>query len=199
MNYMPKLFLLLVALAAALAVNVARGAAEVGKPAPEFALVDIQGRAHKLSDYKGKIVVIEWVNPECPIVVKHYNSQNMQGTQKSAAADGAVWLSINSAGYEGAQGDLSDEAAAAWQKKMGAVTTGYFRDRTSKKSVAVSYTGAIPDPFREGREVIITVRSAGAGAPAHSFIGEKDTLITKCPSKFKESEPAAPASGAKKS
>ena len=83
----------LVALAAALAVNVARGAAEVGKPAPEFALVDIQGRAHKLSDYKGKIVVIEWVNPECPIVVKHYNSQNMQGTQKSAAADGAGGLS----------------------------------------------------------------------------------------------------------
>ncbi len=73
------------------------------------------------------------------------------------------------------------------------------RDRTSKKSVAVSYIGAVPDPFREGREVIITVRSAGAAAPPHTFIGEKDTLITKCPSKFKESEPVSPASGAKKS
>jgi len=73
------------------------------------------------------------------------------------------------------------------------------RDRTNKKSVAVSYIGAVPDPFREGREVIITVRSAGAAAPPHSFIGEKDTLITKCPSKFREAKPAAPASGAKKS
>ena len=73
------------------------------------------------------------------------------------------------------------------------------RDRTSKKSVAVIYIGAVPDPFREGREVIITVRSAGAAAPPHSFVGEKDTLITKCPSKFKESEPGSPASDAKKS
>ena len=73
------------------------------------------------------------------------------------------------------------------------------RDRTNKKSVAVSYVGAVPDPFREGREVIITVRSAGVGAPPHSFVGEKDTLITKCPSKFKESKPGSPVSGSKKS
>ena len=167
MNYMPKLFLLLVALAAALAVNVARGAAEVGKPAPEFALVDIQGRAHKLSDYKGKIVVIEWVNPECPIVVKHYNSQNMQGTQKSAAADGAVWLSINSAGYEGAQGDLSDEAAAAWQKKMGAVTTSYFRDRTSKIGRLYGAT-ATPHLFVVNKDGILAYKGAIDSIPSGS-------------------------------
>ena len=55
------------------------------------------------------------------------------------------------------------------------------RDRDGKASVPVSYSGAIPDPFREGREVIITVRKQGAG-----FVGERDTLITKCPSKFTE-------------
>ena len=73
------------------------------------------------------------------------------------------------------------------------------RDRNDKKSVAVRYVGAVPDPFREGREVIIDVRAAGAGAPATSFVGEKDTLITKCPSKFRETTPVAPASSAKKS
>ena len=73
------------------------------------------------------------------------------------------------------------------------------RDRTNKKSVAVSYVGAVPDPVRAGREGVVTVRSAGPGAPAPSFVGEKDTLITKCPSKFKESKPGSPVSGAKKS
>ena len=77
-------------------------------------------------------MVLEWVNPGCPIVQKHYNSQNMQQTQKAAAADGVIWLSINSASYKGAQGDLSNEDAAAWQKKMGAMTTAYFRDQTGQ-------------------------------------------------------------------
>ncbi len=73
------------------------------------------------------------------------------------------------------------------------------RDRSSARSVAVRYSGAVPDPFREGREVIINVRSAGAGAPPHSFIGEKDTLITKCPSKFRESAPAPGGAATNKS
>lgn len=104
----------------------------VGQPAPDFTLTDTTGKSVRLSDYKGKTVVLEWVNPECPIVAKHYNSQNMQGTQKVAATDGAIWLSINSAGYAGAQGDFDEAQAAAWQKKMGTVTTAYLRDRTSK-------------------------------------------------------------------
>ena len=60
-------------------------------------------------------------------------------------------------------------------------TTTYFRvrDRTGKGSVPVSYDGALPDPFREGREVIVSVRRQGDG-----FVGEKGSLITKCPSKF---------------
>jgi len=55
------------------------------------------------------------------------------------------------------------------------------RDRSGKRSVPVAYTGAVPDPFREGREVIITVRKQGP-----TFVGERDSLITKCPSKFTE-------------
>lgn len=132
MKTLAKFLTLAATFAAFFTVSVARAGVEVGKPAPDFTLTDVNGVAHKLSDYKGKVVVLEWVNPGCPIVQKHYNSHNMQDTQQAAAADGVVWLSINSAGYAGAQGDLSDGEAAAWQKQMGATTTAYFRDQSGK-------------------------------------------------------------------
>jgi peroxiredoxin len=71
-------------------------AAGVGQPAPDFALPDLAGKTQKLSDFKGKLVVLEWVNPDCPFVKKHYNSANMPTLQKEAAAKNVVWLSINS-------------------------------------------------------------------------------------------------------
>ena len=68
------------------------------------------------------------------------------------------------------------------------------RDRDGTTAVPVRYTGAVPDPFRDGREVIVTVRKSGAG-----FVGEKDSLVTKCPSKFtnqkKSDDGKAPPSG----
>lgn len=71
-------------------------AATVGKAAPDFTLTDVNGKTVKLSDFKGKHVVLEWTNPGCPFVVKHYGSNNMQTLQKDEAAKGVVWLSINS-------------------------------------------------------------------------------------------------------
>lgn len=71
-------------------------------------------------------------------------------------------------------------AEGSWTKK-GAVNVFRVRDREGKTSVPVRYSGAVPDPFREGREVIITVRKDG-----NTWVGEKDSLITKCPSKFEE-------------
>ncbi len=68
----------------------------VGQPAPDFALPDLQGKTLKLSDYAGRFVVLEWVNPECPFVKKHYNSANMPTLQKEAGARNVVWLTINS-------------------------------------------------------------------------------------------------------
>lgn len=118
----------LVAAAFATVLAFAHAAVEVGKPAPDFTLTDITGKTHRLSDYQGRVVVIEWVNPGCPIVRAHYNAKNMQGTQELAAGQGAVWLQI----HTGAAGTQSDREAAAWLKKVGATSTAYLKDTTGK-------------------------------------------------------------------
>ena len=71
-------------------------AVTVGQAAPDFSLTDVNGKTVKLSDFKGKNVVLEWTNPGCPFVVKHYGSNNMQSLQKDATGKGVVWLSVNS-------------------------------------------------------------------------------------------------------
>jgi hypothetical protein len=118
-------------LATALAVfaGTTQAAVEVGQPAPDFKLTDINGKSYQLSDLKGKTVVLEWVNPECPFVMKHYGSGNMPKLQKAAVADGVVWLTINS-GRPGAQGDYDATKAKAWMKETGAASTAYFRDQS---------------------------------------------------------------------
>jgi len=68
----------------------------VGQPAPDFTLTDLQGKSVTLSSFKGKFVVLEWVNPECPFVYKHYSSDNMQRLQREATGKQVTWLSINS-------------------------------------------------------------------------------------------------------
>jgi len=124
-----KMITVLVAMATVMVSPVLRAAeAQVGQAAPDFTLTDINGATHKLSDYKGKTVVLEWVNAECPFVVKHYASGNMPAAQKAATADGVVWLSINS-GHAGAQGDYDAAQVAAWSKETGAAPTAYLRDQ----------------------------------------------------------------------
>jgi hypothetical protein len=83
-------------------------APQPGDPAPNFTLTDVGGQSHSLADYKGKYVVLEWNNPGCPFVHKHYDSGNMQGLQKTAEAKGVIWLTINS-GAEGRQGAATSE------------------------------------------------------------------------------------------
>ncbi len=102
-------------------------AAVVGKPAPNFKVADVNGKAVSLSDYRGKTVVLEWNNPECPFVKKHYGSGNMQKAQAAAAKDGVVWLSINS-GAPGKQGHMSAAEAKAVMAKAGARPTAYLLD-----------------------------------------------------------------------
>ncbi len=116
----------------ALFAGAASAAPAVGQAAPNFTLTDINGQQHTLAQYKGKIVVLEWVNPECPFVQKHYQgSGNIPATQKAAIADGAVWLSINS-GHPGSEGDYAAAEVQAWERQTGAAATAYFRDQDGK-------------------------------------------------------------------
>jgi len=99
----------------------------VGEPAPDFSLTDSNGNTQTLSQYKGKVVVLEWNNPECPFVGKHYGSGNMQKQQADATAAGAIWLTINS-GAAGKQGNLDAAGANAYIAKVGAKQTAYLFD-----------------------------------------------------------------------
>ena len=75
-------------------------ALETGSPAPEFTAITSSGKTIHLSDYKGKIVVLEWLNYGCPFVKKHYDSSNMQNLQKEETAKNIVWLSVISSAPE---------------------------------------------------------------------------------------------------
>lgn len=100
---------------------------EIGKPAPDFAAKDIDGKEQKLSAYKGKIVVLEWNNPECPFVKKHYDSGNMQGLQHYAKGKGVVWLAVNS-GAPGKQGNMDNAKAHEVLKERKSEVTAYIPD-----------------------------------------------------------------------
>ena len=90
----------------------------VGSAAPGFSLPDAKGQTHSLSQYKGKYVVLEWFNPECPFVKKHYGSGNMQKLQDQYTSKGVVWLTIDS-NAPGTEGNITPEQAqkisASWK------------------------------------------------------------------------------------
>ncbi|QAT88895.1 peroxiredoxin [Corallococcus coralloides] len=134
---------------------------EVGKPAPAFTLKDEAGKAHSLSEYKGKVVVLEWANPECPFVKRHYEAKTMQNTQKGFDAKKVVWLTVDSSSTHNAK------SAADWKKKEGFSqpvlldTDGTVGKRYAAKTTphmyvidgegVVRYTGAIDNDPR-GKE-----------------------------------------------
>ena len=100
---------------------------EIGKAAPTFTTTDIHGNNFNLADQKGKIVVLEWTNHDCPFVKKHYGTNNMQNTQKTATDNGIIWVSIVSSA-EGNQGNVSPEEAIAIEKEVGAHATTRILD-----------------------------------------------------------------------
>jgi peroxiredoxin len=109
-----------VSLALVLAACSPTGAAvQVDKAAPGFSLPDSSGKQRSLSDFKGKTVVLEWHNKDCPYVVKHYGSGNMQKRQKEALKKGVVWLTIISSA-KGKQGYVTGPQAESDMKKAGA-------------------------------------------------------------------------------
>ncbi len=136
-------------------------AARIGAPAPDFTATDSNGKLVKLSSLKGKTVVLEWHNPGCPFVQKHYRSGNMQKTQADANKAGVVWLTVNS-GAPGKQGYMEGPAANILVDKSGASPDAYLLDakgivgkaygaRTTPEMVLIDakgtlvYQGAIDD------------------------------------------------------
>ena len=103
----------------------------IGENAPDFKLQDADGKIHKLSQYKGTYVVLEWTNYECPFVVKHYDSGNMQSIQKEFVAKDVVWLSICSSG-KGNQGNFSKAKIKENMAKCGAACSAYLIDEDGK-------------------------------------------------------------------
>jgi peroxiredoxin len=96
----------------------------VGSAAPDFSAPDANGKTQSLSEYKGKYVVLEWFNPECPFVKKHYGSDNMQKLQAEYTGKGVVWLTIDS-NAPGTEGNISADQAKkimeSWKTKQTAL------------------------------------------------------------------------------
>ena len=153
-----RLLLLLVLLASALP---AWSQAKIGQPAPEFAVKDINGRTHKLGDYRGKVVVLEAFNPTCPFCLNHYKTGAMPGLQGATVNKGVVWLVVNSlpAGNPGhrapeaAQKDFASlgmKASALIDDSSGALAKLYGMTTTPQVFVinaqgVLAYQGAVDD------------------------------------------------------
>lgn len=144
--------------------------AEVGKNAPSFSVKDANGKEQKLSDYKGKWVVLEWFNKGCPFVKKHYGSKNMQSLQKTYTGKDVVWFTVNSSAA-GKQGHVDAKTALADAKEFGASPTAILLDNDGKVGKAygakttphmfvinpeqkVVYAGAIDDNDSSNPDVI---------------------------------------------
>lgn len=107
------------------------GAANPGQVAPDFSLTGTDGKPAKLSDHKGKWVVLEWVNPGCPYVQKHYDSKNMQGLQREFGGKDVVWLAVNST-KPAHQDYLKPAALQGWMKEKGGTPRATLMDEDGK-------------------------------------------------------------------
>ena len=169
----------------------------VGSPAPALTLTDTKGKQHNLADYKGKYVVLEWVNLGCPFVKKHYESGNMQATQKKAVEKGVVWLSVcSSAKWK--QGNLS---AATWNEEMAdrkMASTAVLLDESGEvgKSFGAKttphmyivnpegvliYKGAIDDKPTTNKETIAGARNHVLAALDESMSGKPVSTASTTP------------------
>lgn len=182
----------------------AMASAVVGKPAPEFMMNDTNGNHVMLSTLKGKTVVLEWTNNECPFVKKHYGSGNMQSLQKEATADGVVWISIISSAKD-KEGNVTAEEAnkiAADQKaapshilldESGTIGNLYGAKTTPHmfvidKDGTLVYAGAIDDKSGFDPEEVKTannyVRAALADLKAGKPVATSSTKPYGCGVKY---------------
>ena len=109
----------------------ALSAPAINQLAPAFQATDADGRVRSLNEFRGKIVVLEWTNPECPYVRKHYDSGNMQAMQKRLTGEGVVWLTVASSAA-GKQGHLDGKAAKVMRSQNNAAPTAVLLDHDGK-------------------------------------------------------------------
>ena len=128
---MKRLLALTVLLIFAVSFSLSASDIEIDEAAPQFTLIDSNGDEHSLSDFNGKIVVLEWINFGCPFVKKHYNSGNMQNLQKKYTDKGVIWLSICSSA-EGKQGNLSPDEINESLNEYNASQTAYLIDENGE-------------------------------------------------------------------
>ncbi len=178
--------------------------AEVGKSAPDFTLTDTQGKTHALKDLKGKTVVLEWLNFDCPFVKKHYKSGNMQKLQAAETAKGTVWLSVVSSA-KGKQGYFEPKEMNARQAKEKGKQTAILYDTDGKvgkaygakstphmfvidKDGKIAYRGAIDDKDTTEVEDVATAKnyviSALEDLRANRKIATTDTKSYGCGVKY---------------
>ncbi len=118
-----------VGLIASSGVSVAGASPTVGQAAPDFRALDVAGKQVSLADFKGKYVVLEWNNPGCPFVRKHYDSGNMQSLQKRLGAENVAWLSVNSTNENSAD-YMPPAKLAAWFQQQNAAPAAVLMDPT---------------------------------------------------------------------
>ncbi|MGA2801037.1 MAG: redoxin domain-containing protein [Verrucomicrobiota bacterium] len=172
---MKKLFVLLTGMALA----VSAMALDIGKPAPDFTATDINGKTVKLIDYKGKIVVLESYNSDCPFCNNQYRTGAMQALQSDLAAKGVVWLIVNSVNPKHPSYRTPEQAKKEWADKK-IIATAWLDDNSGAvghlygmkttpdmfvidKNGILVYAGAIdnkPDPIHDPKTARNYVREA---------------------------------------
>ena len=196
---MRKTFVLLTALAMATAAL----AVETGKPAPDFTGTDINGKAVRLSDYAGRIVIIESYNSDCPYCQNHYKTGAMQALQKELADKGVVWLLVNSVNPknmshrtpEQARKEITDEKmdVTAWIDDSAGVIGHLYGMLTTphmfviNKDGTLAYDGAIddqPDPTHDPTKARNYVREAANNLLAGKTIAVSETKPYGCSVKY---------------
>src|SRR5947207_2665864 len=149
----------------------------VGAAAPDSRLPDASGKSHSLSEYKGKYVVLEWFNPECPFVKKHYGSGNMQKLQGEFTGKGVVWLTIdsNAPGYEG---NLSPEEAQKVMKDWKTKQTALLLDPDGKADRG-------DRPHARGAQAASLLSRSGGFKAAESTNGDLETALLELAGKIR--------------
>ena len=191
------------ALATAALTNAAFAAPEIGKPAPDFTGTDINGKTVKLADYKGKVVVLESYNSECPICANHFKTGSMQELQKELTDKGVVWLMVNSVNAKHSNYKTPEQAKSIWSKDKiaataliqdseGTIGRAYDMKTTphmyviNKEGVLV-YNGAIddkPDGSHDPRKARNYVREAVGKVSAGEKVEPAETKPYGCSVKY---------------